>query len=134
MKLLAPTRLISGPLQTERLPDGSRQLIRDLVLDIEGESFTVPNGTTTDFSSIPWFGRVLVRWSKVDIAGVVHDWLYQEGSVSRSRADDIWRLVAIAGDHRANFLQAWIAWFFLRLGGWYAWYRHRQSEQKSVTT
>lgn len=120
------TRLVSGPLRTERMGNGRRRLLRDLTVEVAGDQITVPFGTETDFSSIPWFGRMLVRWSKVDVAGVVHDWLYQTGVTSRSHADDIWRLVAIAGEHRANAFQAWTAWLGLRLGGWYAWLQHRQ--------
>lgn len=121
----APTCLVSGMLRTERLEDGRRRLLRDLVVQVDGQHLTVPGDTRTDYSSIPWFGRAVVRWSKVDIAGVVHDWLYQTGSMSRARADRIWRLVAIAGDHHANALQAWLCWAALRIGGWIAWNRHR---------
>lgn len=122
------TRLVSGPLRTERLENGRRKLLRSLIVQVAGERITVPAGTETDFSSIPWFGRILVRWSRVDVAGVVHDWLYQTGDISRSRADEIWRLVAVAGAHRANRFQAWTAWLGLRLGGWYAWDQHRQGD------
>ena len=117
---LPPTRLVSGPLQTERQRDGRRRLLRDLVVDVDGQQITIPAGTLTDFSSIPWFGRILVRWSKVDIAGVVHDWLYQTAFTSRARADRIWRLVANAGEHHANSFQAWAGWLALRVGGWLA--------------
>jgi len=77
---------------------------------------------------IPWYGRILVRWSKVDIAGVVHDWYYQTGATSRARADEIWRLVAMAGTYHANAIQAWIGWFALRVGGWIAWRRYRRQD------
>jgi hypothetical protein len=110
------------------MEDGHRRLLRDLVIVVAGELFTVPKGTETDFSSIPWFGRLLVRWSKVDIAGVVHDWLYQTGSITRARADTIWRLVALAGEQNANAFQAWAAWLGLRLGGWIVWNRYRQRD------
>jgi len=109
--------LVSGPLQTERQGDGRRRLLRDLVVEVDGLQITIPAGTLTDFSSIPWYGRILVRWSKVDIAGVVHDWLYQTAFTSRARADKIWRLVAVAGDHHANAFQAWVGWLALRVGG-----------------
>lgn len=122
------TRLVSGPLQTERMENGRRRLLRELVVQVADDRITVPSGTETDFSSIPWFGRILVRWSRVDVAGVVHDWLYQTGTTTRSHADDIWRLVAIAGGHRANAFQAWTAWLGLRVGGWYAWDKHRQGD------
>jgi hypothetical protein len=119
--------VVGGRLQTERMGDGRRKLLRDLVVEVDGERFTIPEGTLTDYSSIPWFGCALVRWSKVDVAGVVHDWLYQTGATSRARADKIWRLVAMAGEHHANALQAWIGWFALWAGGWvvWRWYRRR---------
>ena len=107
------TQLVSGSLQTERMDNGRRRLLRDLVVEVAEERITIPTGTVTDFSTIPWFGRALVRWSKVDIAGVVHDWLYQTGATTRTRADAIWRLVAVAGEHRANAFQAWIGWIGL---------------------
>ncbi len=122
------TRLVGGPLQTERMPDGRRRLLRDLVVEVEGEQIRVPAGTVTDFSSIPWPGRVLVRFSKVDIAGVVHDWLYQTGTTSRARADEIWRLLAQSGQHRANAFQAFTGWLALRVGGGAAWRRHRRRD------
>jgi hypothetical protein len=124
----AAIRLVGGPLQTERMPDGRRRLLRDLVVEVDSERITVPQGAITDFSSIPWFGRMLVRWSKVDIAGVVHDWLYQRGTTSRERADEIWRLLAVSGQHRASAVQARIAWLALRVGGGPAWRRHRSRD------
>ena len=131
---MAETKLVSGALQTERLDNGDRKLLRNLIVKINEEYITIPVETRTDYSSIPWFGRMLVRWSKVDVAGVVHDWLYAEGkirhkSISRAKADEIWRLVALAGEHHANFFQAWICWFFLRIGGWLVWNKCRQKDK-----
>ena len=131
---MAKTKLVSGALQTERLDNGHRKLLRVLIVKINNQYITIPKNTITDYSSIPWFGRMLVRWSKVDIAGVVHDWLYAEGkleneSISRAKADEIWRQVALAGDHHANLFQAWICWFFLQIGGWLAWNKCRQKDK-----
>ncbi len=131
---MSETKLVSGALQTERLENGHRKLLRTLTLKIDKEYISIPKNTQTDFSSIPWFGRILVRWSKVDIAGVVHDWLYAEGklaneSISRAKADEIWRQVALAGIHHANTFQAWVGWFFLRLGGGLAWNRCRKKDK-----
>ncbi len=120
------TTLISKPLQTERLPNGSRKLLRDLVVGVDGVEITVPRDTITDYSSIPWFARWFVRWSKVDIAGVVHDWLYAKGEYERCRSDKIWRMVAVAGEHRATHFQAWVCWLVLRLFGSFAWNKHRE--------
>ena len=127
------TRIVGDMMQTERLEDGRRCLLRDLIVQIEEDTITIPAGTLTDFSSIPWYGRILVRWSKVDIAGVVHDWYYQTGFTSRARADEIWRLLAVAGTHHANAIQAWIGWLALRVGGWIAWRRYRNQDSSKAT-
>ena len=116
-----PSCLQSPPLRTDRLPSGRRQLVRDLIVCVDEQTWTIPQGTDTDYSSIPAIGRFVVRWSRVDIAGVIHDWLYQEKQVSRRYADRIWRLVAQRGDHRANALQAFICWVALRIFGGWAW-------------
>lgn len=127
------SKIVGDPMWTERMEDGQRCLLRDLDLKIEGDPVRIPAGTRTDFSSIPWFGRILVRWSKVDIAGVVHDWYYQTGLITRARADAIWRLVAVAGEHHATAFQAWVGWLALRVGGWIAWNRYRHREKSDAT-
>ena len=120
--------LISGPLQTERMSNGKRKLLRELKLKAGEDIFLIEKDFETDFSSIPWFGRFVVRWSKVDIAGVVHDWLYVKGTTERKTADRIWRITARSGEHHANEFQAWICWLSLRIAGWYAWNRYRKIE------
>ncbi len=129
-----PAKLLSDWLQTERQPDGTRILLRELSVEVEGTVIRVPAGTETDFSTIPWYGRILVRWSRVDIAGVVHDYLYHTQEFSRGRADRIWRLCAVSGGHSASPCQAWVGWLALRVGGWWAWNacRRRQAEQSSA--
>ncbi len=119
------------PLSTTRLATGRRTLNRDFVIDLERGEYMVPAGFPTDFSSYPWFSRLLVRFDRVDIAGVVHDRLYYEGKVTRAEADKIWRDVAMAGQHAANPVQAWLSWFGLRLGGWWPWHQHRKREQET---
>lgn len=120
--------LMSGALQTERLPDGRRKLLREFVIKVNGRIYTIPfESFTTDYSSIPWFGRFLVRWSKVDIAGVVHDYLYWEGIETRKYSDEIWRLVALAGEHHANRVQARLCWLALRIAGGPVWRKYRNT-------
>ena len=91
----------------------------------------MPRGTETDFSSIPWLGRLLVRWSKVDVAGVVHDRLYQTGELEKPEADRVWRIVAQAGEHHANAFQAWAGWLALVVWGWRSWPQHQRESAES---
>ena len=120
--------LLLSPLIVKRLPDGRRELLYSLVIEIDGVKFTVPSGTVTDYSSIPQPFAWLMRWSRVDIAGVVHDYLYQTGLLSRKEADHIWRQVARAGQTRANAVQAWLGYAGLRIGGWVTWNRYRTTK------
>ena len=131
MSLKVPTKVQPEPgrLQTERLPSGRRKLIRGLVVKLDdGSKITVPDGFETDFSSIPWFARWVVDWAKVDVAGVVHDFLYwcptqakqALATDSRKRFDDVWEELAGAGQYCANRLQCRLGRFGLWMFGWLA--------------
>ncbi len=125
--------VLNQALQTERLSDGRRKLLREFNLKIDDEFFAIEKDFETDYSSIPWFGRFVVHWSKVDIAGVIHDWLYKFGkidgtAITRSYADRVWRKTAKSGSHHANGVQAWICWISLRLFGFIVWRRYRKEQ------
>lgn len=111
------------PLQTEKV-NGKRKLLREFEVTFEGTKIVVSKGFVTDYSSIPWFGRWLVRWSTVDVAGVVHDYLYRT-QTDRKKADRIWRKIAGSGSVYASCFQRWIFWLALRVGGWVAYRRYR---------
>ena len=121
-----------GPLRTERLSSGRRKLIRNLVVELEvGTTITVPDGFETDFSSIPRFARSFFDWTRVDIAGVVHDFLYwcPQEDIGRKGADAIWREIAGAGERHANWFQRWLGWTGLRVGGWRAFRNARKARE-----
>ena len=108
---MAASCIRGAPLRTERLSTGRRKLLCDLIVEIpsdpsgtEPEKITVSSGFDTDFSSLPTFLQWVVHWSKVDVAGVVHDWLYANGA-ERKRADRIWRILALSGEHHASRLK-----------------------------
>lgn len=115
-------------LITMRLPSGRRRLMEPLTVKANGLTFDIPAGFETDYSSIPAAARWLVRWDRVDIAGVVHDYLYKEAPYGRRRADQMWRRVATRGDHHANWVQATLGYYGLRVGGWWAWRKHRAND------
>lgn len=125
------TKLLGPFLRTDRIRSGRRRLVRDFTVQVEGQVFTVLKSTTSDFSSIPWFARWVVRWSRVDLAGVVHDALYHDGApLTRKQADRVWRVVAMSGHSRANWAQGWTCWFFLRIAGSVAWNGHKRRRRQ----
>lgn len=116
-----------GALQVEKRADGRRRLLREIRVDVssnldKSDIVTVPAGFVTDYSSLPWGTRWFMHWSRVDVAGVVHDYLYRCGEgvsgYTKARADAFWRRVALSGDRRAWCHQAWLGWLVLRLFGW----------------
>ena len=69
----------------------------------------------TDYSSDP-IG--LLDWSKVDVAGVVHDYLYRDPGTTRWQADWIWFKIARSGKWKCSLLTACLGWLGMRLFGW----------------
>ena len=105
-----------GPLKTKRLPDGRRVLLRELNYSLPGHGIIhVPVDEPTDFSSDP---VGLLDWSTVDIAGVVHDRLYQEHTRLRWEDDLIWLKIACAGVRSTPLPLALLGWLGIRLFGW----------------
>ena len=122
-----------GALQAEKRTDGRRRLLREIRVDVsrnvdKSRIVRVPAGFVTDYSSLPWGTRWFMHWSRVDVAGVVHDYLYRCGAeesccYTKAHADRIWRRVALAGSRRALCHQAWLGWLALRLFGWCSFHR-----------
>ena len=111
---------MTGSLQVERLHDGRRKLLQDFKYTVGREPIRVPAGFVMNYSSLPWGTRWLIHWTRVDIAGVVHDYLYSEDKrdYSRRRADWIWFRVALSGCRRAFPHQAVLGLIALLLFGW----------------
>lgn len=125
---------MSDRLITLRLPNGRRRLLEPLIVRAAGRTITIPAGFETDYSSIPLGFRNLIHWSRVDIAGVAHDYLYSIGA-DRKQADTVWACVAQQGTHHANFVQAALGYAGLRVGGWWAYRQHRkQREHETLDT
>jgi len=167
MRKLSVVVKAPGPLRVERLSDGRRHLVRSLVLSIGGEDLRIPSGFVTDFSSWPRFlsfvlGFVAIglalfgaptysivavvailllslgpRFSRTDVAGVAHDFLFQLGKwgydgrkVGFVEANRVWYAVARAGQDGASagFFWAWAGRIGLFLGSWPVWLRYRLSD------
>lgn len=63
-----------------------------------------------------------MRWNRVDVAGVVHDYLYNDPAYPRLQADWIWFKVARGGQGRARAWphQVLAGLIALVLFGWWA--------------
>jgi hypothetical protein len=130
-KLLPP-----GALQVERLPDGRRRLLRDLNLRLGGEEISIPAGFDTDYSSWPRF-LPGPNYSKIDVAGIVHDFIFRYGwlgvegrDVSYIEANRIWYEIAKSGDDWTKCPLVWalLGRAGLFLGSWPVWLRYRMAD------
>ena len=106
-----------------RLPDGTVCLI--------------PTGFILDFASVPRLAwPVLHPLGLLMLASIVHDFIYTRGyllfrdgiklKLSRKQADRLLREVAI--DQTGIKSGTWLAWGAVRVGGWWAWEKHRRQE------
>ena len=138
------------PLRTQRLKTGDRELLEPLEVCICGYRIVVNEGFQTDFSSIPTPFSWIVRWSRVDIAGAVHDMLYRGrcgaifdtcdsanqtnllNTLTIAEADRIWRAIARAGPHRAGLWQAWLLGLGIFAFSWPTWNRYRGERDRRV--
>ena len=132
------------PLKVQRICGGERRLIEELkvvdlqlsetvknlwgTVDHKKQTITVNPGFVTDYSSIPPGFRWFIFWSRVDVAGVVHDFLYTLEDFPRAEADAIWRKLAQSGDHCVGAFRSWVGWLILRIFG-----AHRKAKPPTST-
>lgn len=104
-----------------------------------GELIVVPAGFVTDGASVPR----LLWWlfppfgGNYDEAAVIHDHLYSEaelyagdddGHVSRAHADTL--MLEAMGVKGVDIVDARLIYRGVRLGGWWAWRRHRAAARR----
>lgn len=89
---------------------------------------TVPANFTTDFASVPrglW--NILPKMGPWDKASVIHDFLYQTGSVPKATADAIFsEAMSISG---VPTWKRWTMYLAVSFGGGRAWQRYRDHDQ-----
>lgn len=120
-------------LHTKRNEDGTRDLIDWYRIVVCDELYEIWPTFNTDFSSVPQAFAWIVRWSKIDLAGLVHDFLYRQQFTTRKKADKAWRKIAQHGENKANMAQAWTCWAGLRVGGWIVWNKYAEIKDKKKT-
>jgi hypothetical protein len=91
-------------------------------------TFVVPKGFVCDLASIPKFITWLVpSWDQTAGAGILHDWLYRTGLLSRLDADALFYEALRAEPSTGRFWAFWM-WAAVRVFGWGPWTCNRLSE------
>lgn len=99
-----------------------------LVVQVGDEQIVIPTGFTTDGASVPGWAQRITMWKPWDDpqrwAGIVHDWLYSQPGVSKSRADEIFHAVLVS--EGAGWLRRKLMYAAVVVGGGPA-YRSNQA-------
>jgi hypothetical protein len=96
-----------------------------VAFSFDGVTYVIPTGFMTDFSSVPRLFRWLIDpiGQPHQVAGVVHDFLYSSGAITRKRADAAFLAAAVAAG--SPYWRAALMHRAIRLGGWFAWRSNR---------
>ena len=103
------------------LPMGrARKLINDVTVLINGQPYVIPAGFVTDGASVPrglW--NLFPPFGKYNKAALLHDWLYQFGTMTRAQADRAF--LEAMKELGVGFVTRWAMYLGVRAGGWAAW-------------
>jgi hypothetical protein len=90
--------------------------------------FRIPKGFICDLASVPHaLASLAPSWDQTAGSGLLHDWLYRTGQLSRPDADALF-YEALRCPPAVGRVRAWAMWAAVRAGGWSAWSRHRIRE------
>lgn len=113
------------------------EIAQDFHYELNGVEYVIPKGFQFDGASVPKFlATFLSPVGVLLLGGLVHDYAYKYAALKplnkkdpiltldQKRADEIFRdiNIEINGFYFLNFLAYWA----LRLGGWFAWNGHRK--------
>jgi hypothetical protein len=112
-------------------------VVKDWNYELDGIKYRVPKDFIFDGASVPkYFRSWLSPMGVLLIAGLIHDYGYKYAglllsnsiliSKSQKQMDTIFREVAIA-DNGFKMIN-YIAYYALRIGGWWAWKGHRKAD------
>jgi len=91
--------------------------------------FEVPEGFECDLESVPRLVQILPGMEEVGkgaIPGVIHDWLYKTGLVSKPEADSIY--LEAMRQRNVPVLTRYAKYVAVRLFGGAAWRAHRKND------
>ena len=113
------------------------EIAKDFEYELNGEKFVIPAGFKFDGASIPKFLHTFLSPVGVLlVGGLVHDYAYKYetllrenkrdtlGIISQKRSDEIFRDINIGVN--GFYLMIYLAYYSLRLGGFWAWNKHRK--------
>ena len=113
------------------------EISKDFTFELHGTKYVIPKGFTFDGASVPKFlATFLSPVGVLLLGGLVHDYAYKYAALkpalqkssrlllNQKQADKIFRdiNIEINGFYFLNYLAYWA----LRLGGWFAWNGHRK--------
>ena len=113
------------------------EVVKDFNYSLKGQNFIIPKGFKFDGASVPKFlATFLSPVGVLLLGGLIHDYAYKYAalkpavqkssilSLNQKQADKIFRdiNIEINGFYFLNYLAYWA----LRLGGWFAWNSHRK--------
>ena len=113
------------------------EISKDFTFELHGTKYVIPKGFKFDGASVPKFlATFLSPVGVLLLGGLVHDYAYKYAALkpalqkssrlilNQKQADKIFRdiNIEINGFYFLNYLAYWA----LRLGGWFAWNSHRK--------
>lgn len=113
-------------------------LVKDFKFELEGTKYVVPKGFIFDGASIPkYFAMWLSPVGVLLMGGLIHDYMYKYECllhadkksackpIKLKRADEIFRDINI--EINGFYVMNYVAYYGLRLGGWWPWRKHRKA-------
>ena len=124
--------IVSSPLVVTPQPGCKLwRLVEDLHVMFYGIEIFIPEGTVTDFASVPKWMKPLFPDSAIcSVASIVHDRLYQRGVTSKWMADAIFFSMLKYEPQPVGWLCRSAMWIGVWAFGWLAWWSHRRRERK----
>ena len=95
-----------------------------------GFSVTVPKGFVSDLTTVPrilW--RLIPPHGRYRAAAILHDYLYKEQKPLRRTVDEIFNVVMKRLG--VGYWQRWLLYAGVRIGGWWAWRKHKLSKERN---
>lgn len=122
--------------------NGNLEHLDDWPVEYNGYRITCRKGSISDGNSVPWlFRRIVPKFGKNTLSGLVHDRGYQDPEVEiifdgavvgkKRLTRKEWDVIRkdIGEWCGVGWVESWAGYLGLRIGGWTAWKYHRKKEK-----